>query len=127
MRLLIDENVPEAVTSFLRDRGHEILLVRDRLPGAADPVIAHQAQELNATVITWNHRHFRAFSARPPEGGTPRFPRLRLVSFLVRESNGRRRAEELIDLIEFENQQAEQRSDRRVMIEIQEHAVRIVR
>ena len=41
MALLVDENVPASVATFLADRGHEVRLVRELFPaGTPDPVIA---------------------------------------------------------------------------------------
>lgn len=47
MPLLIDENVPDSVTHFLRERGHDVHLVRDiLLPGTPDYVIAFIVDEM---------------------------------------------------------------------------------
>ncbi len=119
MVLLVDENVPASVTQFFRERGHEVHLVWDLFPrGTADPVIGKLGDEQAAVVVTWNHRDFKKLAARVPVGQRRRFRRLSLISFRCRESLGRRRAEELIEFIEFAYEQAQRRRDKRLLVEI---------
>jgi len=67
MPLLIDENVPESVTDFLRERGHRVDHVRDLyLAATPDPIIAAVADRMGAIVVTWNHRDFKKLAARVP-------------------------------------------------------------
>jgi hypothetical protein len=48
MVLLIDENVPDSVTNFFVERGHEVILVREALPaGTADQVVAAVGDRLS--------------------------------------------------------------------------------
>jgi predicted nuclease of predicted toxin-antitoxin system len=127
MLRLIDENVPDSVTSFLRDRGHEVRLVREEFPaGTPDPVIAKVGDELAAIVVTWD-KDFRRLAARVPEGSRARLRRLGRISFRCNEANGRRRVEELIEWIEFEFAQVQKRRDNRLLIEIGETSFRVVR
>lgn len=69
MELLIDENVPEAVTEFLRSRGHNIEMVRNVLPvGTEDPVVATVGNRFSKTIVTWDKGFDKA--ARPRQKNT---------------------------------------------------------
>lgn len=128
MLLLIDENVPNSVVEFLRQRGHDTRHVRDLFPnGTPDPIIATLGDELGAIVVTWNHKDFKRLASTVPDGNRQRFRRLGRISFRCRESRGRQRVEDLIEWIEFEYAQVQSRRDRRVMIEISDTTLRIIR
>ena len=128
MLLLIDENVPNSVVEFFKERSHDVRLVRDLFPGGIpDPVIARVGDELGAIVVTWNHRDFKALASRIPKGNVQLFRRLGRVNFRCHEARGRQRLEQLIESIEFEYAQVQKQRDRRLMIEIGETSFRIIR
>ncbi len=128
MLFLIDENVPQSVAAFFRSRGHDVRLVTEFiLPGTPDPVIASAADQLSAIVVTWNHKHFKALAAKIPEDNVQRFRNLSRVNFRCPESQGRHRAEAVIDAIEFEYRQAQNRRDKRLLMEIGQTAYRVLR
>lgn len=128
MLLLIDENVPNSVAEFFRQRSHDVRLVRDLFPSATpDPVIAAAGDELGAIVVTWNHRDFKKLVARIPKDNVQRFRRLGRINFRCHEARGVQRLEELIEWIEFEYAQVMKRRDHRLMVEILETSVRIIR
>lgn len=52
MRFLADENCDMAVVRALRDAGHEVALVRDRCPGAADEDVVALAQREQRLLLT---------------------------------------------------------------------------
>jgi predicted nuclease of predicted toxin-antitoxin system len=125
MLLLIDENVPNSVAEFLRDRGHDVRLVRDLFPsGTPDPVIAKVGDELEAIVVTWD-RDFKRLAARVPEGSRQRFRRLGRISFRCSEARGRARIEECIEAIEFAYVQVQKRRDKRLLAEITDAMLRM--
>ncbi len=125
--LLIDENVPESVTQFLRDRGHTIYYVRDLLlAGSPDPIVATAGDRLAAVVVTWNHRDFKKLAARVPKGGQARLRRLGRMNFRCAESKGRQRVEQVIDIIEAEYERAERRRDKRLLIDVTTTTVSII-
>ncbi|HYM15214.1 MAG TPA: DUF5615 family PIN-like protein [Dehalococcoidia bacterium] len=127
MRLLIDENVPDSVSEFFRERGHEVQLVRDLFPnGTPDEVIAAMGDKLEVIVVTWD-RDYRRLASRAPSGTRSRFRKLGRIVFRCNESRGRRRLQELIETIEFEYQQVQSRRDKRLIVEISETTVRIDR
>jgi hypothetical protein len=100
MLLLIDENVPDSVTRFPRERGHDVRLVRELFPaGIADPVIAALGDPLSAVVVTWNYRDFRALASRIPSGNRHVFRRLSMIAFRCRESRGQQGIADEIDRV----------------------------
>jgi predicted nuclease of predicted toxin-antitoxin system len=120
MLLLIDENVPDSVARFLADRGHEIRFVRDLFPGGTpDPVIATWGNRVSAIVVTWDH-DFEKLISRVPKGSKAAFHRLGRISFRCREPRGLELARRWIASIEFHYQQALERDDVRMIVQIQE-------
>lgn len=52
MRFLADENCDEAVVKALRADGHDVMLVRERCPGAEDTVVTELAVGERRIVLT---------------------------------------------------------------------------
>jgi predicted nuclease of predicted toxin-antitoxin system len=52
MRLLVDENMPGTVIAELRNRGHDILSVKESMRGADDTEILTRAQAESRVVVT---------------------------------------------------------------------------
>lgn len=127
MPLLIDENVPESVTDFFRERGHRVDHVRDLyLAATPDPIIAAVADRMGAIVVTWNHRDFKKLAARVPRGGQAALRRLGRINFRCAESLGRQRAEQVIEIIEAEYERAQNRRDKRLLVEVTQTSVRLI-
>ena len=67
MRFLADENVPRSVISALRERGHDVLAVREVLQGADDQTLLRRAQGDARIVLTFDKDFGElAFRARLP-------------------------------------------------------------
>ena len=127
MRFIIDHNAPDSVAAFLRARGHEVFLVREILmPDAPDPVIAAMGDDLEAIVVTWNHKDFKALASRMPTGTRATFRRLGRISLRCRAPRAVQRLEVAIDYIEFEYARRQRLRDRRLIIEISDTSVTIV-
>jgi hypothetical protein len=124
MLLLIDESVPDSVTRFCRERGHDVRLVRDLFPvGTPDPVIATLGDPWSAVVVTWNYRDFKALASRIPPGNRRHFRRLSMIAFRCRESHGARRLADEMDMIEYAYERAQARGDKRLFAEITETTI----
>jgi predicted nuclease of predicted toxin-antitoxin system len=52
MRWIVDENVAATVIRSLRERGHDVLSVKETLRGAADPEILARARAEDRVVVT---------------------------------------------------------------------------
>lgn len=128
MRLLIDENVPRSVVDLFAERGHDVILVRDRLlPGTPDPVVAAIGDEMGAIIVTWNRKDFRALASRYSVSSGRSLRNLGRIIFRCNEAHGRRRLAEFIELIEFEYEQSQSRRDKGLMVEIGESYFRLQR
>lgn len=96
IRFLLDNNVPDSVAHFLRERGHDVELVREVMAAdAKDPVVAVAAIESGRVLISWdkdfNHQRFQQ----------PRFAALSRIGMSCPEPDGVTRMAQLIDVIEF--------------------------
>lgn len=52
MRLIVNENIPRSVCRALRERGHDVFVVKESLPGADDSTILGIAQSESRLVLT---------------------------------------------------------------------------
>lgn len=52
MRFLADENLPGLVVAALRERGQDVLWIKESMPGAADLVVLALAQAEERVVVT---------------------------------------------------------------------------
>ncbi len=71
MRLLTNENIPESAVGALRDRGHDVLAVKESMRGADDQAILARAQIESRLVVTQD-KDFGELAFRlglPAEGG----------------------------------------------------------
>ena len=123
MQLLIDQNVPRSVADYLETRGHAALHVKDVLgPTATDQVIVAYANRIGAVVVTWNHKHFKREVTR----ATQQKRRVGRISFCCPENMGVQRAKQCMELVEAEYGLAQQRHDKRILIEIRRDTIVIV-
>ena len=53
MRIRADENVPGPVIQALRDRGHDVVAVKETMRGVSDPVILDHAKAEARLVVTF--------------------------------------------------------------------------
>jgi predicted nuclease of predicted toxin-antitoxin system len=127
MRLLIDENVPDSVSKFLRERGHEVDLVRDSLGQMTpDEFVAWVGDDLGAIVVTID-KDFKSLVSRMPTFGRRRFTALGRISLRCRETQALSRMQEFIEEIEREYDRLQGRSDKRLIVEITVSSYRIIR
>jgi uncharacterized protein DUF5615 len=121
MDLLIDECVPMSVAHVFADRKHKLVYVRIELgQKTPDRLVAETADENNLILITWNFRDFQRLGLRrkPADNRTQFRNAGGMISFTCSEDQGATRAAQLIESIEFEYEQAQKRSDKRLFIEI---------
>ncbi len=52
MRFLANENVPGPVVAALRERGHDVLWIKESMPGVDDPGVLALAQRESRVVVT---------------------------------------------------------------------------
>jgi hypothetical protein len=114
MLFIADQMVPNELVSYVRERKHQVLLVREVLvEHASDLVISKLAHDRHGIVITWNIRHFRRFICRAPRGEHIRFRHAGLLGFECHETVAVRRSREVFELIEHEHERSQRMSDKR--------------
>ena len=118
MRLLIDENVQDSIAQFFKQRGHKVELVREKfLPGEPDPVIAEAGDKMGVVVVTWD-KGFRQLAKRAPHGTRQRFRNLSRITLRCNQAKALERVQRYIESIEFEFKQAQNRGDKRLIVEV---------
>ncbi|MDQ4044036.1 MAG: DUF5615 family PIN-like protein [Chloroflexota bacterium] len=126
IRFLTDNNVPDSVGRYLAERGHEVIRVRDiLLPESEDVIIAAIGDQLEAIVVTWDYRDFRALTTQMPEGTRARFRKLGLLTLRCNAPTAARRVAAVIQYIEFEYAERQRLQDRRFMMDITDSTIRI--
>jgi predicted nuclease of predicted toxin-antitoxin system len=77
MRWLVNENVSGSVIRALRDRGHDVLSVKESLCGSADPDILATAQAEHRVLVT----HDKDFGELAFRSGLPANSGVVLISY----------------------------------------------
>lgn len=129
MKFVLDEMVPDGIAEFLRHRKHEVLLVREALGReTSDQDVAAFANAERAVLITWNKKHYTFLTERRPPEAPNRYPHTSGIVFVCPEAKARKRLEALLDLIEAEYEMCQkQKRDRRLLAEVRENALVIIR
>ncbi len=125
--IILDENVDSAVGSFLEERGHYVQRVRELFAAMTkDEVIAVLGNENRAVIVT-HDKDWKTLAPRTPRGSKQRFRELSRISLLCREPRARQRIEDLIETIEFEYEQAQRKSDKRLLMQISDTSFTVLR
>jgi hypothetical protein len=126
IRFLVDENVPAGVTTFLRDRGHEVFPVGEYLTkGSPDQLLIAAAEREGMVVITFD-RDFKRLVKQLPRGSRGRFERgTGRISLTLEEPQALGRIRDLIETIEFLYRQAN-RSGNRFVLQISATSMTVV-
>lgn len=126
MVLLIDENIPDSVATFLRERGHTVHLSRDVLAsGAKDPVIAKVGDQMAAIVVTFD-KDFKKLISKLAQGERQRFRHLGRISLSCPAPRALVRLTKFIDAIEFHYQLSLREPDKRLIVELGDSYFRVV-
>ena len=107
IRFLVDNNVPDPVSEYLHDRGHDMVLVRRELgvDNVSDPLIIATARDLHRVVVTWNYKHFVSEAQSSVDRNLPRLRTWGLLTYHVPENLGLTRTEATIATVEWEAEQ----------------------
>lgn len=102
MRLLIDQNVPDSVAQFFRERGHDVQLVRETLGRAAPDQLIAITAELQGVIIVTFDKDFGRFKKLLPEGQRQGFVSgAGVIHLAMRETRGVARLRDEIEMIEI--------------------------
>lgn len=126
IRFFIDQCVPDSVGRVLTSLGHEVVLLREKLPpNSPDALVASISEQNNAVLISMDS-DFRKLAPRIPLGKR-RFRKLSRIGLKCAEPKAARRLEDALSLFEHEWERAQAQSDRRVIVEVGETYIRTIR
>ena len=127
IRFFIDHCVPDSVGSALRDAGHEVILLRERIaPDSPDPLVA-AVSEMSGAVLISLDSDFRRLAPRVPKGERQRFRRLSRIGLRCKAPRCARRLTSALSLIEHEWTLAQASADKRMIMDIGETYIRTIR
>lgn len=119
MRLLIDEHLPRRLGHIFEQRGHEVEYVT---VGAKDPEIVATADTMHAIVVT-SDRGFRNTISRNPARDKGRFKQVGLILVSGETNAAITRLRQRVELIEYLFATVQQEEDKRLIVEVREHAI----
>jgi predicted nuclease of predicted toxin-antitoxin system len=118
--------VPQAVGLVLRAANHEVIFLRQELaPNSPDPLVA-AVSEMNHAILVSLDSDFKQLAPRAGIGRR-RFQRLSRIALKCNEPQAASRIGAALSLIQHEWNHAQQQSDKRMIIEIGNHHIRIIR
>jgi len=127
LTFLADECVAESVCEFLEKRGHGVIRAKQTIPdGTQDPIVAKVAEDLSAILLT-DDADFKIIVARRQDGQKRRFRKLSRVHLACKHSQAINRIADAITLIEFEYEIAQDRQDKRMIVDIKPTLIRTQR
>lgn len=123
---LTDEDVSDEIGDLLLARGHRLFRAREVQEGASDDEVAHNAESLGASVVTRNAKHYKKQLGRR-QAQTPRFRSAGLITLELRSTDEVDRLRQVLDLVEAELEMVRAHADPRVVMEVHDDHVRVVR
>jgi hypothetical protein len=97
-----DNDVEDAVGDLLKDSGHSVTRLREvMLKDSPDPVVDANCRQYGLVLVTHNWKHFRRI-ARELDLGSGKVKHLSRIDMELHQSDGPRRMEEALPLIEAE-------------------------
>lgn len=91
-----------------------------------DPIVAKTSQDLEAILIS-DDGDFKKVAGRRPNAHKPRFRKLSRVNMKCKHAVAATRIAAAITLIEFEYEIAQERADKRMIIDVQPTLIRTLR
>jgi predicted nuclease of predicted toxin-antitoxin system len=126
IKFFLDHCVPDSVGQVLRNAGHDVVFLRERLaPDSPDPLVAAFA-EMSGAVLVSIDTDFQTLAPRIGVGRR-RFRKLSRVGLRCNEPQAARRIEASLTLIEHEWRVAQASSDKRMIVEVGSTHIRTVR
>ena len=115
----------ESVCKLLEERGHTVTRSKDILPiGSPDPMVAKAAQDRNAILVSLDQDFVGLAS---PNRAGKRFSRLSRINLKPKRNDPVKRLAAALSLIEFENELAQARPEKRFIIDIHATVIKTIR
>lgn len=127
IRVFLDHCVPDSVGDVLREAGHEVILLRERIaPNSPDPLVA-AVSEMNGAVLVSLDSDFRRLAPRVPIGQRQRFRKLSRIGLRCKAPQCGQRITACLSLIVHEWAVAQLSADKRMIVDIGTSYVRSIR
>ena len=127
IKFFVDHCVPDSVGRVLRDAGHEVILLRERIAlDSPDPLVA-AVSEMHVAVLISLDSDFKSLAPRVPKGQRQRFRKLSRIGLRCRAPRCAQRLGVVLSLIEHEWAVAQSSADKRMIVDVGESFVRSIR
>lgn len=127
IKFFLDHCVPDSVGDVLREAGHEVILLRERIaPNSPDPLVA-AVSEMNGAVLVSLDSDFRRLAPRVPIGQRQRFRKLSRIGLRCKAPQCGQRITACLSLIVHEWAVAQLSADKRMIVDIGTSYVRSIR
>ena len=127
IRFFIDHCVPDSVGRVLRDEGHDVILLAERIaPDSPDPLVA-AVSELSGAILVSLDSDFKTLAPRVPKGQRQRFRKLSRIGLRCKAPRCAQRLTATLSLVEHEWAVAQKSADKRMIVDIGESYVRSIR
>ena len=121
---MLDENIANSVSEFLKSNEFDVEYVRDLIPtGSVDPLVAFIAEDHHAILVS-HDGDFQKIAPRIPDGQKRRFRGLNRIWLRCSEYQASVRLERAMSLISDEFRIAQESRDRRMHLTIGESYIR---
>jgi hypothetical protein len=127
IKFFIDHCVPDSVGGVLRDAGHEVILLRERIAqDSPDPLVA-AVSELHGAVLVSLDSDFKRLAPRVPIGERQRFRKLSRIGLRCKAPQCAQRMQACLSLVVHEWIVAQASADKRMIVDIGQSYVRSIR
>ncbi|HUY38456.1 MAG TPA: DUF5615 family PIN-like protein [Candidatus Binataceae bacterium] len=127
LRLLLDNDVPDAVGRVFQAHGHEITHVRDILAINSSDQLVATVSELDGAILVSCDSDFKLIAPRIPIGQRTRFRKLSRISIECTQPQAAKRIEGAMSFIEAEFEISRNSHDKRMFIVIQKNGLKTLR
>jgi hypothetical protein len=127
IKFFVDHCVPDSVGEILRDKGHDVILLRRRIaPDSPDPLVAAVSEMYGAVLVSLDS-DFKRLAPRIPKGQRQRFRKLSRIALRCKAPRCAPRMQACLSLVEHEWIIAQHSSDKRMIVDIGESYIRSIR
>lgn len=126
LKFFLDHNVADSVAVFLRSKGYEVILLREILATDSPDQLVAAVSLLYGAVLVSHDRDFKLLANRLGVGNN-RFRKLSRISLRCSEPRAAARMADALSLIVHEWEFAQKRSDKRIIINLNETAITTIR
>lgn len=117
LRFFLDEGVPRGVGVMLQEAGHEVIFLHEAIATGSNDDLVASAAIANEAILVAIDKDMRT-SAKRNKISLNQYKRLSLLQLRCRETQAANRVRQALTLIEAEWNWAENKSSRRLFIEI---------